>query len=64
VTDLLGQQRIGDPEALDRLSWILATDPRPEFRNGTEAVRMATSACSMRRASARRALIARSVVAN
>jgi hypothetical protein len=35
------------PEALDRLSWILATDPRPEFRNGTEAVRMATSACEL-----------------
>ena len=35
------------PEALDRLSWILATDPNPELRNGTEAVRMASSACEL-----------------
>jgi tetratricopeptide (TPR) repeat protein len=35
------------PDALDRLSWILATDPRPEFRNGTEAVRMAERACEL-----------------
>ncbi|HWX21790.1 MAG TPA: tetratricopeptide repeat protein [Candidatus Binatia bacterium] len=34
-------------EALDRLSWILATDPRPEFRNGPEAVRMAERACEL-----------------
>src|SRR5262249_60507379 len=25
------------PDALDRLSWILATAPEPEFRNGPEA---------------------------
>ncbi|MEY2427699.1 MAG: protein O-mannosyl-transferase, partial [Verrucomicrobiota bacterium] len=35
------------PDALDRLSWILATDLRPEFRNGTEAVRMAERACEL-----------------
>jgi hypothetical protein len=35
------------PEALERLSWILATDPRLEFRNGTEAVRMAERACAL-----------------
>jgi tetratricopeptide (TPR) repeat protein len=35
------------PDALDRLSWILSTDPRPEFRNGTEAVRMAERACEL-----------------
>jgi protein O-mannosyl-transferase len=35
------------PEALEELSWILATDPRPEFRNGEEALRMATSACDL-----------------
>ena len=32
------------PEALDRTAWILATDPHPEFRNGTEAVKMALRA--------------------
>jgi tetratricopeptide (TPR) repeat protein len=35
------------PEALNGLSWILATDPHPEFRNGAEAVRMAEGACSL-----------------
>jgi protein O-mannosyl-transferase len=35
------------PDALDCLSWILATDPRAEFRNGTEAVRMAERACEL-----------------
>src|SRR4029077_18484005 len=35
------------PEALDRLSWILATDPRAEVRNGTEAVRMSSRACEL-----------------
>jgi tetratricopeptide (TPR) repeat protein len=37
------------PEALDALSWILATDPRTELRNGPEAVKMAESACSLTR---------------
>jgi tetratricopeptide (TPR) repeat protein len=35
------------PEALERLAWIAATDPRPEFRNGTEAVHMAERACEL-----------------
>ena len=35
------------PEALDRLAWIAATDPRPEFRNGEEAVHMAERACEL-----------------
>ena len=35
------------PEALDRLAWIAATDPRPELRNGTEAVNMAQRACEL-----------------
>jgi tetratricopeptide (TPR) repeat protein len=42
---LLLQQDL--PDALDGLSWILATDPHPEFRNGTEAVRMAEGACRL-----------------
>src|SRR5262249_33220854 len=29
------------------LSWILATDPNPEVRNGAEAVRMAERACQL-----------------
>jgi tetratricopeptide (TPR) repeat protein len=35
------------PEALAGLSWILATDPLAEYRNGTEAVRMAERACEL-----------------
>ena len=35
------------PEALERLAWIAATDPRPELRNGTEAVNMAQRACEL-----------------
>ncbi len=42
---LLLQQDL--PDALDGLSWILATDANPEFRNGTEAVRMSEHACSL-----------------
>ncbi|NOS72139.1 MAG: tetratricopeptide repeat protein [Verrucomicrobia bacterium] len=34
-------------DALDGLSWILSTDPNPEFRNGVEAVRMAERACEL-----------------
>jgi tetratricopeptide (TPR) repeat protein len=33
------------PDALNGLSWILATSPDQNFRNGTEAVRMAERAC-------------------
>jgi tetratricopeptide (TPR) repeat protein len=36
-------------DALDRLSWILATDPRPEIRNSAEAVDMAGKACELTR---------------
>jgi tetratricopeptide (TPR) repeat protein len=35
------------PEALDRLSWILATDSNAAFRNGVEAVRMAKRAVEL-----------------
>jgi hypothetical protein len=35
------------PKALDRLAWIAATDPRPELRNGPEAVNMAQRACEL-----------------
>jgi len=37
------------PEALDRLAWVLATDPHPELRNGVEAVPMAERACELTR---------------
>jgi len=37
----------GFPEALERLAWIAATDPRPEYRNGTEAVNLAQRACEL-----------------
>jgi protein O-mannosyl-transferase len=33
------------PEVLNNLAWILATDPRSEFRDGAEAVRLAEQAC-------------------
>jgi Flp pilus assembly protein TadD len=33
------------PQALERLAWILATDPHDDLRNGTEAVSMAERAC-------------------
>ena len=33
------------PEALNNLAWILATDPDVRFRNGAEAVRLASRAC-------------------
>ena len=42
---LLLQQDL--PDALDGLSWILATDANPEVRNGTEAVRMSERACEL-----------------
>jgi len=32
---------------LSNLAWILATDPRAEFRDGNEAVRLATRACAL-----------------
>jgi tetratricopeptide (TPR) repeat protein len=36
------------PDALAGLSWILATDSNPEFRNGVEAIRMAEQACELK----------------
>ncbi|HEY5043831.1 MAG TPA: tetratricopeptide repeat protein [Verrucomicrobiae bacterium] len=35
------------PNALDGLAWILSTDPRQDFRNGPEAVKMAERACEL-----------------
>jgi tetratricopeptide (TPR) repeat protein len=34
-------------EALNALAWIAATDPRPELRNGPQAVEMAGRACAL-----------------
>jgi protein O-mannosyl-transferase len=34
-------------EALNNLAWILATFPEAQFRNGTEAVELATRACEL-----------------
>jgi len=35
------------PVALNDLAWLLATHPRPEIRNGAEAVRFAERACQL-----------------
>jgi hypothetical protein len=35
------------PEALNNLAWLLATCPDPKFRNGAEAVTLATEACKL-----------------
>jgi tetratricopeptide (TPR) repeat protein len=35
------------PEALNALAWIAATDPRPELRNGPQAVELAGRACGL-----------------
>jgi tetratricopeptide (TPR) repeat protein len=35
------------PELLNDLAWILATNPRPEFRNSSEAVQFAEKACQL-----------------
>jgi len=35
------------PVALNDLAWLLATDPDPAQRNGTEAVRLAKKACEL-----------------
>jgi tetratricopeptide (TPR) repeat protein len=35
------------PDALDGLAWILSTDANPDFRNGTEAVKMSERACEL-----------------
>jgi len=33
------------PDALNALAWVLATHPRPDLRNGPEAVKFAERAC-------------------
>lgn len=40
-------QKSDFPDALNGLSWILATDPHPEFRNSEEAVNLAEMACGL-----------------
>ena len=35
------------PEALQSLAWLLATNEKTQFRNGTEAVRLAEQACKL-----------------
>jgi Flp pilus assembly protein TadD len=35
------------PDALNNLAWILATSPHSEFRNGPEAVQLASRACAL-----------------
>lgn len=35
------------PDALNALAWLLATHPRPDLRNGPEAVRLAERACQL-----------------
>jgi Flp pilus assembly protein TadD len=39
------------PEVLNNLAWIRATDPRAELRNGTNAVILAARACELTRGS-------------
>jgi tetratricopeptide (TPR) repeat protein len=34
-------------DALNNLAWILATNPKPELRNGEQAVQLATQACKL-----------------
>jgi Flp pilus assembly protein TadD len=36
-------------EAINNLAWTLATDPNPEFRDGAQAVQLATRACELTR---------------
>ena len=36
-------------EPLNNLAWMLATHPDAQFRNGTEAVQLATRACELTR---------------
>ncbi len=35
------------PDALNALAWVLATHPRPDLRNGAEAVELAERACQL-----------------
>ena len=39
------KQNSSHPTALNNLAWILATDPKPDHRNGQEALRLAERAC-------------------
>ena len=39
------------PEALNNLAWLLATDPDPKNRNGDDAVKFAAQACALTRSS-------------
>jgi Tfp pilus assembly protein PilF len=39
--------RPGFAAAVNNLAWILATSPEPQFRDGNEAVRLATEACEL-----------------
>ena len=41
------QLRPGFTAALNNLAWILAASPEPQFRDGDEAVRLATEACEL-----------------
>jgi tetratricopeptide (TPR) repeat protein len=45
------------PEALDGLSWILATDSNASLRNGAQAVAMAEQACTLTKRQAPKMLI-------
>lgn len=36
-----------DPEALNNLAWLLATEPQPQFRDGRRAVDLAQRACTL-----------------
>lgn len=39
------------PEALNNLAWLLATEPDPKNRNGDDAVKFAAQACALTRSS-------------
>jgi Tfp pilus assembly protein PilF len=41
--------QVNQPEILNSLAWLLATDPHPDVRNGVEAVQLAQRACELTR---------------
>jgi protein O-mannosyl-transferase len=43
---------INQPDILNDLAWVLATNPHAEIRNGAEAVQLASRACAMTQAQA------------
>jgi tetratricopeptide (TPR) repeat protein len=55
ATDAIAEYRASlalqtnQPEALNNLAWMLATDPHPEIRRGAEAVQLAYRACALTR---------------